>query len=221
MDMGNFYLNMTSGNKKTGAMAVSTSHNGTCPDSCPFKAKGCYAKAGPLALHWRKVSDGERGTDWKGFLSQVRKIGKGELFRHNQSGDLIGSNNLIDRSALMELVNASRKAKAFSYTHYPLTEENVETLRMANDSGFTVNVSTNRKEEVDSAMKTGLPVVTVLPIGTTERVLSTPGGNKILVCPASRGVKLTCKECQLCQKRDRSFAIGFVAHGVSKKNLGK
>ena len=217
----NFYLNMVSGNKKTGTMPVSTSHAGTCPSTCPFKEKGCYAKAGPLAMHWRKVTDGERGTDWKGFLLQVRKIPRGTLWRMNQAGDLVGTNNLIDRSALMELVNASRKTKAFSYTHYPLTEENVETLKMANNSGFTVNVSTNRRGEVDSAMKTGLPVVTVLPVGTTERVLSTPEGNKILVCPASRGVELTCKECQLCQKRDRSFAIGFVAHGVSKKNLGK
>ena len=216
----NFYLNMASGNKKTGTMPVSTSHAGTCPSTCPMREKGCYAKAGPLAIHWRKVTSGERGTDWKGFLAQVQKIPKGTLWRMNQAGDLVGANNIIDRVALMELVKASKKARAFSYTHYPLTEENVETLKMANNNGFTVNVSTNRKEEVDGAMKTGLPVVTVLPVGTTERILSTPEGNKILVCPATLGREITCQECGLCQKRDRSFAIGFIAHGIGKKTLG-
>lgn len=216
----NFYLNMASGNKKTGTMPVSTSHAGTCPSTCPMREKGCYAKAGPLAIHWRKVTSGERGTDWKGFLAQVQKIPKGTLWRMNQAGDLVGANNIIDRVALMELVKASKKARAYSYTHYPLTEENIETLKMANDSGFTVNVSTNRIQEVDKAMETGLPVVTVLPVGTTGRVHATEGGNKVLVCPATLGREITCQECGLCQKRDRSFAIGFIAHGIGKKTLG-
>jgi hypothetical protein len=216
----NFYLNMTSGNKKTGAMPVSTSHSGTCPSTCPFKEKGCYAKSGPLAIHWRKVTEGERGTDWKGFLSQVRKIPKGTLWRMNQAGDLVGSNDVIDKKSLSELVKANNGRRGFSYSHYPLTSKNVKALKEANDNGFTVNVSTNRIQEVDKAMETGLPVVTVLPVGTTGRVQTTEGGNKVLVCPASLGREITCQECGLCQKRNRSFAIGFIAHGSSRKSLG-
>lgn len=216
----NFYLNMASGNKKTGTMPVSTSHKGTCPSSCPFKEKGCYAKSGPLAIHWAKVTSGERGTDWKGFLAHVRKIPKGTLFRHNQCGDLVGTNDVIDTVALLDLIKANKGRRGFSYTHYPLTPVNVETLKEANDNGFTVNVSTNRIQEVDKAMETGLPVVTVLPVGTTGRVQTTEGGNKVLVCPATLGREITCQECGLCQKRDRSFAIGFIAHGIGKKSLG-
>ena len=96
----------------------------------------------------------------------------------------------------------------------------MKSLRNANDNGFTVNVSTNRIQEVDKAMETGLPVVTVLPVGTTGRVHTTEGGNKVLVCPATLGREITCRECGLCQKRDRSFAIGFIAHGIGKKTLG-
>jgi hypothetical protein len=101
-----------------------------------------------------------------------------------------------------------------------LTPVNVETLREANDNGFTVNASTNRISEVDAAMESGLPVVTVLPLGTVGRVLKTEKGNKVLVCPASQGKEITCQECGLCQLKSRPYAIGFIAHGTGKKNLG-
>ena len=215
-----FYLNMKSGNQKTGIMPVSTSSKDTCPSTCPLREKGCYAKSGPLAFHWAKVTSGERGTDWKGFLSKVREIPEGSLWRFNQAGDLVGKNDRINSVALRSLTLANKGKRGYSYTHYPLTSENVKSLRNANDNGFTVNVSTNRIQEVDKAMETGLPVVTVLPVGTTGRVHTTEGGNKVLVCPATLGREITCRECGLCQKRDRSFAIGFIAHGIGKKTLG-
>lgn len=219
--MENFYLNPKSGNQKTGKMPVSTSHRGTCPDSCPFKAKGCYAKSGPLAIHWRKVTDGERGSDWKAFLSKVREIPEGTLWRHNQAGDLVGKSDRINLTALRGLVKADAGKRGYSYTHYPLTAHNVAALREANANGFTVNVSTNRISEVDRAMETGLPVATVLPEGTTARVQKTAAGNTVLTCPATLGKEISCLECGLCQKATRSFAIGFIAHGVGKKTLGK
>lgn len=220
----NFALTMVSGNGKTGAMPVSTSHKGTCPDSCPLKAQGCYAKGGALNIHWKAVSEGERGYEWNDFLIQIKKIGRNELWRHNQAGDLVGKNNQIDRKALSELVAANKGRKGFSYTHYPLTPNNLKALRKANEDGFTINVSTNRLSEVDKALESGLPVVTVLPYlkeGYTDRTLQTEGGNTVLICPASLGKEITCKSCTLCQKRDRSFAIGFIAHGNAKNRIGK
>lgn len=219
--MSNFYLNMKSGNQKTGTMPVSTSHRGTCPDACPFKSKGCYAKSGPLAFHWSKVTAGERGGEWMEFLSKVREIPVGALWRHNQAGDLVGKNNRINAVALRSLTLANKGKRGYSYTHYPLTTANIKALRAANDNGFTVNVSTNHIGEVDKAMESGLPVVTVLPFGTEGRIITTEGGNKVLVCPATLGREITCQNCGLCQKRDRSFAIGFIAHGAGKKILGK
>ena len=60
------HITARSGNAKTGPIPVTTTERASCPTTCPFYDKGCYAKSGPLALHWRKVSDGERGTDWQG-----------------------------------------------------------------------------------------------------------------------------------------------------------
>lgn len=216
-----FKLTMISGNSKTGPIPVSTSGKETCPDSCKLKNNGCYASQGPLNIHWNKVTSGERGSDWATFLKDVRRIPRHSLFRWAQAGDLVGENDVIDLGALKELMAASKHTRIYGYSHYPLTPTNIESLRHANSNGFTLNVSTNSISEVDRAMDTGLPVVTVLPSDhdTTIRTLMTDGGNKVLVCPASLGKPVTCASCGLCQKHDRSYAIGFVAHGLSKKKV--
>lgn len=216
-----FKLTMISGNAKTGPIPVSTSGKETCPANCPLKNNGCYASQGPLNIHWNKVTSGERGSDWATFLKDVRRIPRHSLFRWAQAGDLVGENDVIDFGALKELMAASKHCRPYGYTHYPLTPMNIESLRHANSNGFTLNVSTNSISEVDRAMDTGLPVVTVLPSDhdTTIRTLMTDGGNKVLVCPSSLGKDVTCASCGLCQKHDRSYAIGFVAHGLSKKKV--
>jgi hypothetical protein len=178
---------------------------------------------GHLNLHWNKVSNGERGGDWNSFIAAIKDIARGEMWRHNQAGDLVGANDYIDRNALVQLVNANKGKRGFAYTHYPLTPENIECIQMANANGFTLNVSTNNIDEVDSAIETGLPVVTILPAlegGYKNRVLITVKGNKVLVCPNSINKKVTCKNCQLCLNPNRSYAIGFEAHGAGKKGLG-
>ena len=217
--MSNFALTLESGNRKTGKMPVSTSHKGTCPDSCPFKVKGCYAKGGYVNIHWSAVTREERGSDWKTFCQEVASLPEGTIFRHNQAGDLVGRKDRINLTALRQLMKACSKLKAYTYTHYPLSKHNIAAIRLANTK-LTVNVSTNEVDEVDYAISLGLPTVTVLPFGYTKRITHTTQGNVILTCPASLGKKVSCKDCTLCQKSERPYAIGFIAHGPGKKTLG-
>jgi hypothetical protein len=45
----------------------------------------------------------------------------------------------------------------------------------------------------------------------------TPGGHKVIVCPAQRlGSKATCATCGLCQKQ-RAVIVGFLAHGTQAR----
>lgn len=75
--MNDFYhITLRSNNRKTGPLVVVTSSNETCPDSCPFKKKGCYARGWPLKVHWDKVSDGRRGLSFTELLSELRKISR-------------------------------------------------------------------------------------------------------------------------------------------------
>ena len=122
-----FHLTMVSGNGKTGPIPVSTSANSTCPDACPLKSKGCYASAGgPLALHWRKVSEQGRGDDWATFVSRITALPSGQLWRHNQAGDLPGENNAINTDMLAQLVDANEGKRGWTYTHKPVTGDGNE-----------------------------------------------------------------------------------------------
>lgn len=218
-----FHLITQSSNSKVGSgVAVSTSTAQTCPDACPLKKAGCYADSGPLALHWRKVTKAERGLVWRAFIKSVKSLPMGWKFRHNQAGDLPGNNNRIHCGMLRQLAGAvaSRKLKAWTYTHKPLTAPNVAAIREANAAGFIVNLSADNLREADRKAATGLPVTVILPRDAAP-VTYTPEGRKVITCPAQTKAGTTCASCMLCNRGDRSVIIGFRAHGTGVKKAEK
>lgn len=212
------HLTLKSANEKTGPIPVSTTSAATCPDACPFKKNGCYADGGPLAIHWRAVTEGQRGHDWSDFTAQIAALPDGQLWRHNQAGDLPGAGDSIDPAALGDLVRANIGRRGFTYTHKPATAENLHWIRAANDWGFTVNLSANDLAHADALADTGLPVVTVLPIDAPAK-LETPAGRTVVTCPATYRDGVSCATCQLCQRANRSTIVGFPAHGAGKARV--
>ena len=209
-------LTAKSRNEKVGPIPVSTTSSHTCPDSCPLKAGGCYAKGGPLAINWRKVTEGKYGTDWQGFTAKVAALPEGQLWRHNQAGDLPGEADVIDAAGLAELVAANHGRRGFTYTHKPMTVDNAAAVAAANDGGFTINLSANSPHHADELAALGVgPVVTVLPIDAPEHS-ETPEGRHIVVCPAVTGKAANCAACGLCQRVNRKVIVGFPAHGNAK-----
>lgn len=217
-------LTLKSGNEKTGPIPVSTTSATTCPKACPFSGTnegGCYAAGGPLAMHWRKVTEGQRGTDWAGFVAQVAALPDGQLWRHNQAGDLPGDGVTIDAEAFGELIEANRGRRGFTYTHYsPDVVANRTAIWYANQNGFTVNLSANSLAHADDLAAHGIgPVVCVLPADATENTY-TPAGRKVVVCPATQRDDVSCATCQLCQRPSGMVGrviVGFPAHGPSKR----
>lgn len=219
--MHNVHLTLKSSNVKTGPIPVSTSSRETCPDSCSLKKNGCYADSGPLALHWTKVTSGERGMGFADFCSTIAALPDGQLWRHNQAGDLPGINGVINQSQVAELVRANKGKRGFTYTHYdPSIMTNQESIRRSNRNGFTINLSAECLNEADAfkALNIG-PVVTILPIDSPKK-LTTKAGNKVIVCPATYLDNVSCATCQLCQHQ-RDTIIGFPVHGTSKAKAAK
>lgn len=212
-----------SSNAKTGPIPTSTSDRSTCWTGCPFYNKGCYAKSGPQAIHWRAVSAGERGYEWDAFLRLVRKLNRGQLWRHNVSGDLpIVSDGIIDGNKVVELAESNRGRKGFTYTHHPLTDTNLGIIKYANAAGFTVNVSTESVEVADRIMSEHkIPAVAVVNSEKTDRFYRTESGRKVITCPATIHENVTCATCGLCQQADREFIIAFPAHGTAKKTVNE
>jgi hypothetical protein len=219
-----FNLTPISHNRKTGPIAVSMTDESTCPKACPFRhdnAGGCYAKAGLTNIHWSKLNAGKIGVQFDMFIAKVKKLPIGQLFRHNVSGDLMGKDNRINFEQVKKLVKACKRIKGFTYTHKPMTKANQKAVKYANENGFTINLSGNNPKHADKLADLGIaPVVTVLPSDQT-RNSETPKGRKIVVCPATKSDRMTCANCQLCYKKDRSFIVGFPSHGNSKKKVDK
>jgi len=213
-----FHLTRVSSNVKTGPIPVSTSSKATCPATCPFMGNGCYAASGPLALHWQAITRGDRGVPFADFLQSIRSLPKGQIWRHNQAGDLPHSAGRISRRFIRGIVAANRGKRGFTYTHHDLSKgENASLIRYANRNGFRVNVSTETESAADHAIAAGLPAVLAVPSTETRKAWRTPAGNAVLVCPAQRSDTKTCADCQLCEKRGSRVVIAFIAHGTGKR----
>lgn len=214
----NFHLTAKSANAKTGPIPVSTSTEETCPPSCPLSDGACYAMGGPQAMHWRKVTSGERGDAWSTFCDKVRDLPDGQLWRHNVSGDLPGVDERINGAMLRKLTRANEGKRGFTYTHkLPGVASNAKHIKEANAGGFTVNLSANNLREADKYARMNIaPVVVVLPGDVTANV-RTPRGRLVVVCPATQRDDVTCMSCKLCSVGGDRVIVGFPAHGSSKR----
>jgi len=229
-----YHLTEKSTNVKTGFIPVITSSKSTCPKSCPLKHKGCYAKFGPLGIHWNKVSNGERGYSFKELLKRIKNLYE-KLIEKNeplklrlwQAGDLPGVGRRINGGEIKQLVDAVKDFdEVYGYTHKPLNKENVEYIKYCNDNGMTINLSANSLEHADELYKMNIaPVVVTLPIDAKKNT-TTPNGVKVIVCPAAKNKDTTCDSCggkqkNFCARANRNFIIGFPAHGTQKRLVGK
>lgn len=208
------HLTLKSANVKTGPIPVSTTERASCPADCKMKAE-CYAASGPLALHWAAVSNGARGTDWATFTDAIAALPDGQLWRHNQAGDLPQANGTIDPALLGDLVAANIGKRGFTYSHHR-DAASIQWIRHANQWGFTVNLSANDLHDADMLADADAgPVVVVLPSTQTSNT-TTPRGRAVIVCPATQRDDISCATCQLCQ-RQRTAIVGFPAHGTRRR----
>lgn len=215
------HLTLKSSNAKTGPIPVSTTEKASCPDRCSLKGNGCYASDYHLNMHWEKVSQGLRGTDWQGFVSQVSKFKPGQLWRHNQAGDLPSNNGkTIDWAKLEDLVIANMGKRGFTYTHYSYKGFNGSIIKQSNSRGFTINTSTESLEDALASFKAGFPTTVVINPQDYQGIKTFKYQDvTVAICPAQVHDDVTCSTCALCQKANRQVIVGFLAHGASKKKV--
>lgn len=214
-------LTMRSSNRKVGPIPVSTTEKASCPASCRLKDTDCYARFGPLGIHWSKLSQKQRGMSFSDFCDKIAEFAPGTLWRHNQAGDLPQrKDGKIDEIRTIQLASAAKHTRGWTYTHYSINDpHNLAVIQTVNKiGGLLINISTETLGEADRAAALNLPTTILLPLNTTGRKLQTPNGIPIVICPAQTQDSVSCASCQLCSKQRKSI-VGFISHGTAKKRL--
>jgi hypothetical protein len=145
------------------------------------------------------------------------------LWRHNVSGDLPHTEQIIDWIALFDIMQANQGKHGFTYTHHRVigsdivASENRDSIARANMVGFTINLSADTLAQADAlkALNIG-PVVCIVPENHPQHS-TTPAGNPIVICPAVTRDDVTCASCGLCAVATRRSIIGFPVHGTGKR----
>lgn len=209
-------LALESRNRKTGPIPVSMTSARTCPPSCPLLNAGCYAEQHLIAMHWRRLSSGQ-GMSWNTFCGQIAGLEQGQVWRHNEAGDLPGDGELIDMALLSQLVDANRGKRGFTYTHKrPEVSTNAAAIEDANRNGFTINLSADTLAEADELASLSIAPITLVLEHNAPLKQRTPAGRHVIVCPAEYSEKVSCSTCKLCAVPTRKAIIGFRAHGDRK-----
>ena len=216
------HITHKSRNVKTGAILVTTTSADSCPNACPLKDNGaCYAKSGPLALHWAKVTKGDAGASWAQGMAAIASLPADTLWRHNQAGDLPGYADQIDGLLMRQLIAANTGKRGFTYTHKPVNGHygalNRSLIAEANKAGFTVNLSADTLKEADELAALDIGPVVVVVSREHPETSTTPNGRRVVVCPAQSREDVTCASCQLCARVDRPVIVAFRAHGAGAK----
>ena len=173
------------------------------------------------------MSHGLRGGSWSDLTNFVSGLERGQLWRHNQAGDLgytkdADNRELIRLDLLKSLVDANKAsgAKGYTYTHHKLDYlHNLEAVKYANRNGFTVNASCESMTQADDAISAGVPAVCV--VDNSQPVPArTPAGHRVVVCPAQTR-DTNCADCGLCQQSKRTCVVAFLAHGNKSKKVNQ
>lgn len=221
----NWQLRAGTQNRKLGpgAYVVSLSSD-TCPNDCPLKDGGCYAKQGRLRIHWDRLDRGESSEGhgrWKGrgfesLCATLRKhVPQGALLRIGDVGDPSHHGRVSIQLVRTLGFLRRRGVRSIVYTHvHP--EENARAISVASDVGVALNFS-HHGPLGTRAMLEGQRVTTVAPDYWDDHPSSSVD---MLRCPAETRESVTCQSCGLCAQT-RGYAIAFTSHGSQKRKVAE
>ena len=204
-------------NSKLGPIPSVAVTASTCPPSCSHFNAGCFGESHILRNKWRDV---ERvGVGWTDLCRFVAQLPHGQLWRYAEVGDLPGIAGEVDRIALSALVDANHGKRGFGFTHKWPTWAGLCAALDATRYGLTINLSADNLAQADDLSQYG-PVAVVLPVDAPNE-LRTPEGRRVVVCAAERDSSINCSRCGLCARTTGRSIIGFIAHGLRKREVSE
>ncbi len=208
----------TSENRKLGAVSATYASQASCPTSCPWFCKGCYAESGPAGFTTRRLNRSETKNALHIAYQESRAIDGltgDRLLRLHVVGDARTESaakvlaSACDRYSRRG--NAPRRGKkAWTYTHAWKT---VSRASWGDSIAVLASVETARDARV--AMAQGYAAAIVVTAFERDSAYEIDG-TTVVPCPnQTRGI--TCRECGLCRDDERlrkaGLVIAFAAHG--------
>lgn len=201
------------GNRKTGPVSATYAPLTTCPDSCPFKSAGCYAKNGPAGIATNRCTHNAVKYDLSPLAlacieaSAVQDLSGRQPLRLHVSGDFDDAlcAEILDNAA--GIYTAKHGQPVWAYTH------NWEKIPRDVFQNISILASCETVEQAQRASAAGYAVAIVVPEDTK------PEG--VTICPAiTKNAQCSC--CRLCMQSDKlKKMIGFYPHGGQKKSVEK
>ena len=213
-------------NSKVGLASATYASQSSCPTSCPFLNKGCYAETGHCGITTSRLNKSNETNQNKIAQLEASLIdtlsGKFPL-RVHVVGDCSTNTAAKTVSAAMERYTERSGMPAWSYTH-AWREVSPKSWGSAN-----VLASCESIKDIKKAIKRGWKACSIV----VEKFKSTrtyeEDGIKLIPCPAqtkgkdSQGnYRVTCVDCKLCFDTSRlkkaNVHIAFEPdHNTSKK----
>lgn len=215
------FLTLYSKNSKVGDVAATYAPiRQTCPDSCPLRESGCYARSGNVGFQVNRLErlTGGMGGDLVAILEadEIRDAGQ-RLRRRGMRRDLrlhvSGDATTPFRAKTISDACRQWPGRVWSYTHA------WRDVPRASWGAVSVLASVECLDDAKAALRAGYAPAIVVSKHDSSKA-KVVDGVRLIPCPSqTNGV--ACVDCRLCfddcKLRSLNAAIAFEAHGVGKK----
>jgi hypothetical protein len=216
-----YLIVFSSENKKLGPILTTSSPRATCPTSCMWNLTNngprCYAGKGFFGQYiWggldrttigNTFGNGVRVWSFAQLLYVIRSLLPGQVWRHNQAGDLPVIGTTIDNTKLRAITDANTGRRGFTFTHHDVLDNaaNRQAVKEACDAGFMINLSADSLTQADALADLGIAPVSVVVLPNQKENTKTPNGRTVAICPAVTTRGVTCATCRICTKPHKAI----------------
>lgn len=209
------------GNAKLGDAAVTLVARQSCPDTCAFKEKGCYAEHDNNRVFWDRLTAGAVDASPLALARAEAAAIDGLPGDRDLRLHVAGDSATVEGTELIAAACARYaergRAKGLSVVAWGYTHA-WRVVPRAAWGPVSILASCETAEDVLDARARGYAAALVVPAFDAESAYPLVGGDgaKVLPCPQQTRDR-TCTECRLCFAPDRllraNLAIGFSLHG--------
>lgn len=205
-----------SDNAKIGKISMTAASQASCPPTCPFRGKGCYAENGRANIVTSRLNRSEVNSPLdiaKLEAEAIRKLSGRRMLRLHVVGDCYideGAKVLAEAAAEH---TAKKGQPVFTYTHG-------HTTKRESWGGISVLRSCETMTQVEKAHADGFASAMVVESHESDSAQK-HGDFTLIPCPQQTGRVANCAACKLCSQDKKLHAkkavITFAVHGAREK----